>query len=463
MAKRLRHADIIATQSTALGGDGKVTRTGPLRQRFIVPPFNLLDARQGEWQSRKRAWLGLGIQSELGRGADGKVAATSGAVGHDGNHFPGANMTPGDPATDSRPKRRALNGGASEAAPNDRYGPRPSSTGRNTRPGRSGDEDYKGGDAWLGSGNKARYAGNGQMSTPFNDADAMQGMRAKYAKAEAFDESGRSTPSGPSQLRDEYAKGDAKANGLINEIYGRDDEAGGTQSQTGTSIFDPVLCELMYRWFCPPKGVVIDPFAGGSVRGIVAANLGLGYVGIELRSEQTAANLVQKSEIIPESRLTWITGDARDVKQHVKSAKFDYIFSCPPYYNLELYSYDPKDLSNAPTYEDFLVGYGEIIADTVSTLKNNRFACFVVGNMRGKDGYYYDFVGDTIRAFESAGASLYNEAILVTAVGSLPLRLNNQFLSNLKLGRTYQNCLVFCKGDWRKAVEAAKGENWIKD
>ncbi|HXF87125.1 MAG TPA: hypothetical protein VNK48_02075 [Xanthobacteraceae bacterium] len=43
---------------------------------------------------------------------------------------------------------------------------------------------------------------------------------------------------------------------------------------SGTSIFDPVLCEIAYRWFCPPGGSVLDPFAGGSVRGIVASRLG---------------------------------------------------------------------------------------------------------------------------------------------------------------------------------------------
>ena len=48
----------------------------------------------------------------------------------------------------------------------------------------------------------------------------------------------------------------------------------GTENMApGTSIFDPVLCELVYRWFCPSKGKILDPFAGGSVRGIVAAHL----------------------------------------------------------------------------------------------------------------------------------------------------------------------------------------------
>ena len=39
-----------------------------LAERFLVPPFSVLDARQGYWQTRKAAWIALGIQSELGRG-----------------------------------------------------------------------------------------------------------------------------------------------------------------------------------------------------------------------------------------------------------------------------------------------------------------------------------------------------------------------------------------------------------
>lgn len=39
-----------------------------LAEQFLVPPFSVLDARQGYWQARKSAWIALGIQSELGRG-----------------------------------------------------------------------------------------------------------------------------------------------------------------------------------------------------------------------------------------------------------------------------------------------------------------------------------------------------------------------------------------------------------
>ncbi len=37
--------------------------------RFGIPPFSVFNAREGWWQDRKRAWIELGIRSELGRGA----------------------------------------------------------------------------------------------------------------------------------------------------------------------------------------------------------------------------------------------------------------------------------------------------------------------------------------------------------------------------------------------------------
>jgi len=52
------------------------------------------------------------------------------------------------------------------------------------------------------------------------------------------------------------------------------------------------------------------------------------------------------------------------------------------------------------------------------------------------------------------GMELYNEAILVTAVGSLPIRVGRQFDAARKLGKTHQNVLVFVKGDPRKATDA---------
>jgi len=99
------------------------------------------------------------------------------------------------------------------------------------------------------------------------------------------------------------------------------------------------------------------------------------------------------------------------------------------------------------------------VADCLSLLREDRFACFVVGDIRDKAGYYRNFVSDTIAAFHDAGARLYNEAILVTAIGSLSIRAGKQFDATRKLGKTHQNVLVFVKGDPRAATNYCKGES----
>ena len=219
----------------------------------------------------------------------------------------------------------------------------------------------------------------------------------------------------------------------------------------GPTIFDPVLCELVYRWWSPPSGVVLDPFAGGSVRGIVAGCLGRRYWGSELRSEQVEANRIQADTIRPKVAPLWTCGDSRLTLGNAPEA--DLVFSCPPYGDLEVYSDDPSDLS-AMDWGDFLTAYREIITASCSRLRQDRFACFVVGDFRDGRGCYRNFVGETIAAFLGAGLELYNEAILLTSVGSAAMRVSKQFAAGRKLCKVHQNVLVFVKGNPARAARA---------
>ena len=224
--------------------------------------------------------------------------------------------------------------------------------------------------------------------------------------------------------------------------------------QTGTSVFDPVLCEVVYRWFCPQGGSIIDPFAGGSVRGIVAALTGRTYTGIDLSARQIEANgenwgELKEITIDPDKATTknaprWINGDSMNI-QELAPGEYDLLFTCPPYADLEVYSDAPEDISNKP-YPEFKKLYSEIIRRAAAMLKPNRFACVVVGEVRDRNGNYYNFVGDTIRAFTDAGLHYYNEAILIMNFGSLPIRAGKQFKKSRKVGKAHQNILMFHNG-----------------
>ena len=168
-----------------------------------------------------------------------------------------------------------------------------------------------------------------------------------------------------------------------------------------------------------------------------------------MRPEQIAANEAQADEIAPRVRPVWVCGDSMDTLADAPAA--DFVFSCPPYGDLEKYSDDPRDLS-AMDWHAFVAAYKRIILRAVGRMKPNSFACFVVGDFRDGRGFYRNFVSETIDGFEQAGARLYNEAILATAIGSASMRVTKQFESGRKLAKTHQNVLVFCKGDWKKAA-----------
>lgn len=747
------------------GGGGPSTPT--LADRFLVPPFTILDARQGWWQDRKRMWISTGIQSEVGRGYDltwQGDAVTEPGLNYYRNrnksgvlfHAPGiepiirrvTDIPEGGPVWD---RVRADLARAVKAAGVTR----------------------KQVDEWCGTtGMAGHWLGNAQPQIPTPehwatlaehlelDPDLWEVMTA-VEEVEPSETVRR--PDGTTGAYDpRYEKGvDAETRRKQNKVasfqnqdklaaiqggrrltYGAGDRdpddlddtsqrilAQGPAAGSGTSIFDPVLTEIVYRWFVPPHGRILDPFAGGSVRGIVAARTGHRYTGIELRPEQVAANVHQVNTllagavvseptviadntpdvtpieahgelwfkrddlyafggsrggkvrtclaiargnpdepppvglvtggsrqspqvnivagvaaalgigcraytphgdwtpemaaaaahgadivqreggyapnlaiwahddaaetgwrevpfgmecdaaveanaaqvvdipdgvqriVIPvgsgmtlagilhglrrggytipvlgvvvggaaEERLdkwapdgwrdmvtlvesdleyhdrapvtvidgvevdpiyeakclpylepgdlfwivgrrgtaeppttspaplpVYITGDAAAVLADPDDPVgdgYDLILTCPPYADLEVYSDDPADLSNMD-YPAFLESYRTIIAAAVDRLAPNRYAVVVIGEARGRDGNYYGLVPDTIAAFRDAGCALYNEAILVTAVGSLPIRAGRQFAIGRKLGKTHQNVLCFVKGDGRAAADA---------
>jgi DNA modification methylase len=277
-----------------------------LRDKFMEPPFSVLDTKGGGWQTRKRQWKQLGIESHLGREAECNVKTMSG-------------LTP-----------------------------------------------------------------------------------------------------------EEYEK-----------KYGR-------KPMEGTSIFDPALCELIYNWYCPENGTILDPFAGGSVRGIVANYLGYNYTGIDIRQEQIDSNREQALKLLAvDKQPQYYVGDSNVVLTEL-IPMYDLVFSCPPYADLEVYSEMKEDLSTME-YNEFIKVYSEIILKAVAKLKSGGYACFVVGDIRDKKGFYRDFISHTKQAFINAGTGLYNEAILLQPLGTAMLRAGKIFEAGGKLTKVHENVLIFKK------------------
>ena len=250
--------------------------------------------------------------------------------------------------------------------------------------------------------------------------------------------------------------------GIQSEL-GREDTESKTifwDSSTNVSIFDPVLCELMYDWFVPKGGKILDPFAGGSVRGIVAEEMGYNYTGIDLSEKQIIANRKQSQ------KPNWIVGDADKIVFGLED-KFDFVWTCPPYYDLEVYSDDSKDLSNMNETQ-FDEKLESILYKSSIKLKDNRFFGIVVSEVREPSvtgnysiGKYRGLVHKTIRMCEKHGLSFYNDMILFNSQHQASRVGKTYFERNRKIPSVHQNVLIFVKGNPDIATEEIKGGEFV--
>lgn len=247
----------------------------------------------------------------------------------------------------------------------------------------------------------------------------------------------------------------------IQSELGREDTKSSVSlwNDNSVSIFDATLCEVIYNWYLPESGgSILDPFAGGSVRGIVASELGHGYTGIDLSKSQIEANRLQS--IKPK----WIQGDSDKELDNIED-QYDLVFTCPPYHDLEIYTDHGDDLSNMD-YNSFIDKYKSIIDKSAKKLKNNRFMVIVVSEIREqsktrdyKIGKYKGFVSDTIKAAEDSGLYYYNDIILYNSTLNASRISKTYFERNRKVASVHQNVLVFVKGNPDIAVEEFKESN----
>lgn len=222
----------------------------------------------------------------------------------------------------------------------------------------------------------------------------------------------------------------------------------------GTSLLDPVLAEVLLKWFAPPKSNVLDPFAGDTIFGYVAKKCGHHFTGIELRSEQAGINNERCNKLKGKKygSAKYYCDSSENVDTYVEPETQDFVFTCPPYYNLEVYSQLPGDLSNQDTYEDFKTLIYQILLKSVHKLKDNRFAAIVISDIRDGSGVYRNMCMDVMGIMLSCGLQFYNDLVLINSVGTAPLRAN-KYMRTRKVVRLHQNVLVFYKGDVTKIKE----------
>jgi hypothetical protein len=505
-------AELESLLAKPMDGDVDAERRASLAERFIVPPFSVLDARQGYWQDRKRAWLDLGIESEIGR--DARAYNKAGGADPVSERIRG--MTPGDGASIFDPVLCELayrwfcpDGGAIL-------------------------DPFAGGSvrgiaaAWLGhpytgidlsarqiAANRAQAD---RILTDREPAPTGPTMRVKISAAQARQ---RFHGCAPDYIRDvchgACCRSSTAPTGIMVTIHPTEEAA---ITARGARVDHGLLQPRDGERRCPfqtgehlcglhgtpdkPFGCIASPFTLNRAGTLIVRNryrllkcykddrdgpappayqafrssLNLIFGDDEAQRitdhlDDGGGDLYAAMPVESYRRLRdndaikhgetvdgdddrpiprWLEGDSRDLLPTIPADTADLIFTCPPYYDLEVYD-DPRDLSRAPNYKAFLDGYAKILTDAARCLRPNRFAVIVVGEVRDKTGCYHGLIPDTIGVMEAAGCHYYNEAMLVTPIGSLPVMSARPFQASRKLAKGHQNVLVFFKGDPRSIAD----------
>jgi len=214
-----------------------------------------------------------------------------------------------------------------------------------------------------------------------------------------------------------------------------------------TSYFNPKLCKMVYSSYCPKNGTIFDPFSS-VVRPYVAKILDYNYTGCEVRKDECDKinNILNTNALFETSEVNVLNMDCREFES---DKKFDLIFTCPPYWNLETYSEQDNDMSAISNYADFLVEMGRVYSKCSSLMYEESYCCFVVADFRDYSegrkliNRLVPFVSDMIRCGEDAGLSLYDKVIIKKPMGTAPSRL--KLWNKRKTVRIHEELLIFKK------------------
>lgn len=189
-------------------------------------------------------------------------------------------------------------------------------------------------------------------------------------------------------------------------------------------ITDPVIAELVYRWFTTDGCGVLDPWAMDETYGIVAAMMGLHYVGYTPAGDK---NVERWAEVGNENLHP---PDWRGPDKHPGYPNADLIFGRVP----------------AEAWDN-----GSTFSTAIDALNMDRFACLIIDEPRNDQGFLIDQAAFISRAAKMAGLKMLNHVILVVT-GQADSKGLNWFITRREMHTRHQHLLVFVKGSVAEAL-----------
>ena len=141
--------------------------------------------------------------------------------------------------------------------------------------------------------------------------------------------------------------------------------------------------------------------------------------------------------------------DACDPQAFTARDTFDFIWAHPAYWRQKLYSDDPKDLSRAPTLEDFLRRYGRFIGNCARAMKPGGKLAILMGDYNDREEGFVPLTFHTKQHAFAAGLTQACTDIIRFSHGASSSRkvYRSSFIPGL-----HDTCMVFEKPTSKEAL-----------
>jgi hypothetical protein len=179
------------------------------------------------------------------------------------------------------------------------------------------------------------------------------------------------------------------------------------------------LIKDLLRYF-RPQGIVFDPMSGSGTCLDVCEELGIPCMAWDIHRGI----------------------DACDPQGFSDAQAFEFIWAHPPYWRQKLYADDLRDLSRAPTLEDFLRRYGQFIRNCARSLKHGGKLVILMGDYSDREAGFVPLTYHTKRLAFATGLRQHGTDIIRFSHGASSSRkvYRSSFIPGL-----HDVCMIFEK------------------
>lgn len=221
----------------------------------------------------------------------------------------------------------------------------------------------------------------------------------------------------------------------------------------GVSRFPVNICTNLIKFYSELGDTVLDPCAGHNSRMETIFKLGRNYIGYDVSKEYMKWNRMVAEKLLNDGLSKFVKINNPTITLREKSSTWmeegnesmDFIFTSPPYHNLEYYGDEETQMGWNKTYIQFLENISLMLNECLRVLKVGKYCAININDFK-VDGKFFDYHGDVMNIGKQLGFQI-QDVIIMTYKRSIKQVFLKEVETRKSLPKNHEFIIVFKKMD----------------